>query len=82
MRESQPTTGDYFPGDRYIHVKPDLHVPVFLDSQKAKKIDLHKDVNAEKCFDIYSLPLRHSNEESLFQDADQLKRNRSYLLAR
>ena len=52
--DSQPTTAEYFPGDRYIHVKLDLHVPVFLDSQKAKKIDLHKDVNAEKCFEIYA----------------------------
>ena len=54
MRESQPTTDDYFPGDRYIHVKSYLHVPVFLDSQKSKKIDLHKDVNAERFFDIYA----------------------------
>ena len=75
MKESQPTTADYFPGDRYIHVKLDLHVSVFLDSHKAKKTDLHKDVNAEKCFESMLL-LRRSNEEALFQDDDHMKRIR------
>ena len=65
MRESQPTTADYFPGDCYIHVKVNLHVPVFLDSQKAKKIDLHKDVNAEKCFDIYASTSAQQRRNSL-----------------
>ena len=44
-----------FSGDQGGYLSPRvIHVPVFLDSQKAKKIDLHKDVNAEKCFEIYA----------------------------